>query len=196
MDTHVDEKIYRQIEKNLNHNINQNLFANGRELDVEQNLKTTVTAMNAGMLTDNKAAIDDNYAYPNVDVDHSYPTVSRAEYIKQAREACLRQLSTMQNSRQLELYQAEAVEEHVESKKKPMGLLHEKEKEEDTVYELASFRSLLIRTVCAIVIFASVFLVDKLKISFGGFSYEIVREYVIGNNQLEKLESFLVSFLK
>ena len=198
MDIHVDEKIYNQIEKNLNNNINQNLFSSGRELEVEQKLSSSVTAMNTSNVIEEQNSPTSDYLNSNSDYINSSPALSRAEYIKQAREACLRQLSAMQSSHPFEVYQSEAVVENVDqiSKKKSMSLLKEKVEEEESEQEIVAFRSLMIRTICAVVIFLSLFVFDKLEVKLGGFSYEVVREYVTGNNQLEALENIFVSFLK
>ena len=45
-------------------------------------------------------------------------------------------------------------------------------------------------------VFASIFLIDKIKVDWGVFSYETIRQYVTGNNQLKVLEEILVSWLK
>ena len=66
----------------------------------------------------------------------------------------------------------------------------------ETPQELASFRALIIRTVCAIVIFLAVFIIDKFEIKIGEFTFEKVREYVTGKDTLKALENIIVTWLK
>ncbi|NLK03544.1 MAG: hypothetical protein GX319_03925, partial [Clostridiales bacterium] len=68
--------------------------------------------------------------------------------------------------------------------------------EEDNQEEFSAYRSLIIRTVCAVAIFACIFIIDKLKVDWGTFSYNQIREYVTGNNQLKTLEEIIISWIK
>ena len=62
--------------------------------------------------------------------------------------------------------------------------------------ELLSYKSLVIRTVCALVIFFSLFIIDKIKFELGNFTYETIRHYVTGFNQMDIIEEIIVSWLK
>lgn len=127
------------------------------------------------------------------------PRLSRAEYIRQAREACLRQMNQVEAA--VNIYDSNGrVDDSIYSshgrknKDRIEKLFNENEME--LPEELASFRFLIIRTICAAVIFLSIFIVDKVKVSWGAFSYETIRQYVTGNNQLRALEEIIVSWLK
>ena len=100
--------------------------------------------------------------------------MSRAEYIRQAREACHRQLN-------LDPKQVRVYEEH---------------KENISSNELASFNGLIIRSVCAIVIFLIIFAIDKLDAKIGDFSSAYIKDFLTTNKTLEYLENLVVTWLK
>lgn len=197
MDTSVDDKMYKQIEKNLANSMNDHLFeagtvywgkqsANSKLFDVSEEEKVTASSL-------------EEATYASQDYVNQPLPVSRAEYIKQAREACLRQLSETQlNSRYVEAYQptAEAMDLELGNKKSKLRMFHNTEKEEETEQDIASFRFLIIRTVCAIVLFLSIFIIDKFEIKIGSFTPQTIQEYVTGNDTLENIESFVVSLIK
>jgi hypothetical protein len=68
--------------------------------------------------------------------------------------------------------------------------------EEDLPKEIASYRALIIRTVCAILIFLLIFAFDRFDLAIGQFTSESVREYVTSNDTLKKLEELVVTWLK
>ncbi|MDF2541660.1 MAG: putative rane protein [Herbinix sp.] len=187
MDTKMEDKIYRQIETNLSNQIKENLFETGNELVVSPR------SMLAG--TSNEVT-EKPEAYSN-----QTPMLSRAEYIRQAREACLRQLNAASMSNYpYSTMRSDAMEEtpeSIEEEKKPRALnfLKETASVEDNAKEVASFRSLMIRTICAIVLFLSFFLMDQFDVKLGKFTNDLVQEYVTGNDGLEMLEDMMVSFL-
>ena len=45
-------------------------------------------------------------------------------------------------------------------------------------------------------VFISIFIIDKIKLNFGTFSYNTIRQYVTENNQLKVIEEIIVSWLK
>jgi hypothetical protein len=69
-------------------------------------------------------------------------------------------------------------------------------KEENTPQEIAAFRALIIRTVCAIVLFLFIFVVDKFEISIGKITPGKIQEYVTGNDSLQELEDIIVTWIK
>ena len=190
MDTGYEDKMYRQIEKSISNNINDKLF-----IPIELIDKPIYNG-------ESKKKIVDSVSYEEKPIDEysqENPRLSRAEYILQAREACLRQINSMEaGGRVYDNYKEvdDAIySSHGKKKRDKMERLFNEE-EDANPEEVASFKSLIIRTICAAVIFISIFIIDKVKVDFGAFSYETIRQYVIGNNQLKALEEILVSWLK
>lgn len=68
--------------------------------------------------------------------------------------------------------------------------------ERDTKREEAAFRSLFLRFICAIILFGVVFAMDKLKLTMGGISSEVIEFYVTGNDKFVQLEEFFASLLR
>jgi hypothetical protein len=50
--------------------------------------------------------------------------------------------------------------------------------------------------VCALVIFLSIFLIDKFDFSIGEFSSTKIEEYVSGKDNMKQLEEFVITLLK
>ena len=143
--------------------------------------------------------------YSNEHINKTPVTISRAEYIRQAREACLQKLSDTQlYSRPYDVqYMDSESMNSVQSPARKMkwnlfqeGGSNSKLKKEDSPQEIASFHFLIIRTVCAIVIFLAIFVIDKFDFHIGALTPDLVQEYVTGNDQLEKLEDLVVTWLK
>lgn len=128
-----------------------------------------------------------------------FPSLSRDEYIRQARESCLRQMSALQAQSRSMMdysYATEIQNTNIPSKRKANPIKIPKNGiQENTAKEVASFRSLIIRTICAVVIFLSIFIIDKLKIEWKNFTYETVREFITENDTLAELETKIVSWL-
>lgn len=197
MDANVEDKIVRQIEKNLSTNMNDNLFGSGRLIEdrrpVELNnpvLETSLSVRESrgGLPEKNKD-----------DTELSITQLSRAEYIRQAREACLRQMnatpSVMRGAGNA-IDENEILHPALISRKKQKEDHGDRLKEEDSALEVAAYRSLIIRTVCAVMIFVSIFLIDKFKMKFGDFSFKTVEDFVRGKDGLAALEDLIVSWLK
>ncbi len=170
METSVEDKIVHQIEKNLSNNINENLFTAGR-------------------------------VYEEKKLDHSFPQLSRAEYIRQAREACLRQMNTTSS---ITRGAGNPIDENEilhpvfsnTRKKREGNLFQSMDEEENSALEVAAFRSLIIRTVGAVVIFLSIFIIDRFKMKWGDFSFQTVENFIRGKDGLAALEELIVSWLK
>lgn len=211
MDSNFEDKMYHQIERSLSNNINEDLFSTGKvfERDKIPILNSTVNQPSASIYdgTVKKQEIIDTIEQDN----RNQPPLSRAEYIRQAREACLRQL-TAQNAfrvdQSLPMINDETGLASVQKKKKYIKPLEEneslasplwnpaREKEDASPQEIASFRFLIIRMVCAVVIFLSIFIIDKLDIQIGKLTNDLIKEYVTGKDALQKLEEIVVSWLK
>lgn len=207
MDTPSEDTIVRQIEKNLSDNMNDNLFLTGRVIESnKQTVRNRYTSDKSEEIPVSKEA-DRDYPLVSYDYISNSPGLSRAEYIRQAREACLRQLSAVQiYSKPYDVNYMEtdtpADEQLNQKKAKVMKLFHNNleeentQKKENTVRDLLSYRSLILRSVCAIALFLSIFLVDKFNVVIGKFSYGMIQEYVTGNDALTHLENILVTWLK
>jgi hypothetical protein len=214
MDINYEDKIYRQIEKSLSNNINDKLFVpiemiddstyKGRKnkqvvdsVSYEENtVQEEPVFLERNKVYNDRA--DSNMALEeHKEVSQGLP---RAEYIRQAREACLRQMNTLDTSGRISdnyILEEESTNSHGRKKReKSARLFYEGSEEENHPEDVASFKSLTIRTVCAVVIFLSVFVIDKVKLNWGVFSYETIRQYVTGNNQLKVLEEILITWLK
>lgn len=183
MDKKNEDKMVQQIEKNLSNHINETLNTPAKE-------------------------------QPIISFDYSNPiSISRAEYIRQAREACLRQLSEVQSTaRAYDSYYLEPLS--VNTVEPETGQVRHKglfgdgfsyagnkavdiEMDEELVRkEQAAFRFLIIRMVCAIVLFLAIFVVDKFDIEIGAFTPNKIEEYVTGKNNLKELEDIVVIWLK
>lgn len=219
MDTGYEDKIYRQIEKSLADNLNEKLYVpiemidkstyterkNKHEKDLSSYKKDNI--QEDPILNSNRKEYEDksknNYNYDKYydEYNEDVPTMSRAEYIRRAREACLRQMNTIDNyGRIIDNYINEEEPYNPlfgkKKKDKVTKLFQEGREEEDMPDEIASYKSLIIRTVCAVVIFISIFIIDKVKVDWGNFSYETIKHYVTGNNQLKTFEEIIVSWLK
>lgn len=173
MDTSYENKMYQQIEKSLSDN--DKLFVPIEILD--ENTQVDVV---------------DDYK-------ENEPILSRAEYIRMAREACLRQMDeSHSSSRFSDIYDGgDYLTEPIrDRKKRDKSLFYDGKEDEVMPEEVASYRSLIIRTICAVVIFLFIFTIDKLKVDFGSFSYETIGHYVTGSDKLKALEEILVSWIK
>ncbi|MDF2905831.1 MAG: putative rane protein [Herbinix sp.] len=203
MDKKVEDKMVQQIEKNLHNNIDENLFLTGRIYDKDKQQKKGQNQGTQKALPDGSNATSDN---PLVSLEYYNPAipVSRAEYIRQARESCLRQLSTMQSTaRAYDSYYLDSALQNAEvdqnKKNRPFHLTHEGDQvdnDEESLREIAAFRFLIIRMVCAIVLFLSIFLMDKLDFSIGEFTSSKIEGYVSGNDTMKQLEEFVITLLK
>ncbi len=132
-------------------------------------------------------------------VQEDKPVMSRAEYIRLAREACLRQLYAMDTTVSTDNYISDEIHNSFFGKKrkdKVAKLFQEGNEEETLQEEIASYKSLIIRTICAVVIFLAIFIIDKVKLNWGKFSHETIKHYVTGYNQLAEIEEKIVSWLK
>ncbi len=183
MNKNVEDKMVQQIEKSLSDQINESMKLPTQE-------------------------------QPIVSFDYSNPiSISRAEYIRQARESCLRQLSEVQSTaRAYDSYYLEPISKNAVApdtgQVRPKGLFRDgygyvgKEtediglNEEGSMKEQAAFRFLVIRMVCAIVIFLAVFMIDRFDLRIGAFNSDKIQEYVTGKDNLKELEAKLVTLFR
>ncbi|HHV12250.1 MAG TPA: hypothetical protein GXX75_18390 [Clostridiales bacterium] len=238
MDNRSEESMVRQIEKNLSQSMNENLFLVGKEPENRMNRQANspvMTKRTSNPGTMNAFQVEETYfnggnkikrdisiedpEFPLVSYDHitdSLSTIPRAEYIRQAREACLRQLSDLQvYSRPYDVnymgQETVAPEEAAPKRTKTWNLFREGHEErspeeprqitdakmeENTPQELAAFRFLIVRMVCAVVLFLSVFIFDKLELKIGNLTNEKVQEYITQNDVMDNIENYIVTWLK
>ncbi len=203
MDKKVEDKMVQQIEKNLHNSIDENLFLTGRIYDKDIPKKKSPNLGTQKAFSDEKNTAVEK---PLVSLDYYNPAipVSRAEYIRQARESCLRQLSTMQSTaRAYDSYYLDSALQNAEveqNKKTKANRLFQEGTEvgsdDEAMQEIAAFRFLIARLVCALVIFLSIFLIDKFDFSIGKFSSDKIEEYVSGKDNMKQLEEYVITLLK
>jgi hypothetical protein len=200
MDASYEDKIYSQIEKNLSNNIDEKYYVPTEMVDRYPYIDKTNNNVNQrqedSIYFDKANIYNEN---PNNQVGQA--RLSRAEYIRQAREACLRQLNAYDTSGRISdyIFREDDTANSVYGKKKKdkvSKLFNQGRDEENMEKELLSYKSLVIRTVCALVIFFSLFIIDKIKFELGNFTYETIRHYVTGFNQMDIIEEIIVSWLK
>jgi len=207
MDSKSEDKIVQQIERSLSNNIDENIFFSGRIYDdhISQKRSNRVPALAIEGDDDQT----DTQEYPLVSNDYIsdyQPSISRAEYIRLAREACLKQLSNSQVY--TKPYDANYMdnetptdEELTEKKAKAWKLFSEdaaakESKHEDSPQEIASFHALIIRTICAVILFLTIFAIDKFEVNIGGLNHSMIQQYVTGNDSLQEFEDIIVTWLK
>lgn len=202
MDTGYENKLYQQIEQNLSNN--DKLFVPIEIID--ENTYHSKKNRQENTIQDKSYLLDNTYNNEINQIDtigelkEDRPRISRAEYIRLAREACLKQMdATGSSSGASDIYFRDDYQTDALSSKKrekANNLFFDGSDEEALPEEVASYKSLIIRTVCALVIFAGVFIIDKMKLDWGAFSYETIQEYVTGNDKLKTLEDIIVTWLK
>ncbi len=203
MDKRVEDKMVQQIEKNLHNNIDESLYLTGGIYDKDKSRKKSQNLGTQKALSEEKDTAGEN---PLVSLTYHNPAipVSRAEYIRQARESCLRQLSTVQSTaRAYDSYYLDSALQNADAEQNKKSnvnrLFHEGTemgKDEDSLQEIAAFRFLIVRLVCALVIFLSIFLIDKFDFSIGEFSSSEIEEYVSGKDNMKQLENYVITLLK
>ncbi len=203
MELHKEDALVNQMEMNLT-NRNENLFQTGR---TESN-QLIPRKENALIRTEDKKTMKshpDEYPLVSNESIMDNNVISRAEYIRQARESCLRQLSNVQlYSRPYDVNYMEPdnSEEALTTKKANVMRLFssdmsaEQSSSKTNEQQLATYRSMIIRCVCAIVLFLGIFAFDKSNIELGGVTKKVVQEYVTGNDILQDLQNTIVSWLK
>lgn len=206
MDTRNEETMVRQIEKSLSNNMNDNLFMAGRIMEPTKLSHRSNVVYDMVEDTKLKEITEQDYPLVSSDYIEKPQGITRAEYIRQAREACLRQLSNTQiysKPYEANYMDIEPVEtEQINQKKAKVWKLFQPPMEADTAIpsenlqqEVASFRSLIVRTVCAILLFLTIFIIDKFKLDLGMVTHELVEEYVTGMDTFQELEDSVVTWL-
>lgn len=170
MDVRTEESIYRQIEKNLDKNMDDVIIHKTQDRFFKPR--------------------EDNEATKN------FIPVSREEYIRQAREACLRQLNSLHVQDIGTSIQVMEEDTVPEGRKPKLFSFHPDTEENRSLKEVKAFRLLIIRTVIAAVIFLGIFLFDILKVEWNNFSYRTIRQYITQKDVLSDLETKIVTWLK
>jgi len=205
MDSKYEDNMLSQIEKNLSNNINENLFLTGRVFDNSKTLSKKKYLQEQEHLTENDNSGIQDYPLVSTDYISDKPApLSRAELIRQAREACLRQLSNSQvytKPYDLSFMDMDTSSTSLTGKKQEhlkwfFDTNSSTSDDNASPQEVAAFRSLIIRTVCALILFISIFIIDKFELKIGGLSNIMIEEYITGNNALKNLEDLVVTWLK
>lgn len=129
----------------------------------------------------------------NMDNQEQFTVPSRAEYIRLARESCSKNLSsTHGNSKNQGLYKMK------ENEKIDKVKLWNHDKvgsitENQTLFTLSSGKIILIRTICALLLFLSVFLIDHFDINMKKLNSKFIQESIMSNQTVEDAENFFVS---
>lgn len=207
MDSRYEDNMLSQIEQNLSNNISENLFLTGKVFENSKSLTKKKYLQEQEQAKENTNTDDREYPLVSTDYINNTPAaVSRAEYIRQAREACLRQLSN--NQLYVKPYELNFPDPNTDAADTghnkrtgrirlfSLGSHYTGDSEEDNPQEIAAFRALIIRTVFAIVLFISLFVLDKFKINLGKITYSMIREYISGSDALKALEDVIVAWFK
>jgi len=205
MDIKNEDTMVHQIETNLT-DMNDNLFHTGKISETNRVIPRKEAAL---VRTDHGKEKRSNIEeYPLVSNEYitESPSLTRAEYIRLARESCLRQLSNEQiYSRPYDVnyMDPELLEDQQLTTKKTsvMRLFHNDSVDDPAngktpEHQLASYRSIVIRSACAIILFLSIFAFDKFNVKIGQVSNKVIQEYVTGNDILKDLENIVVGWLK
>ncbi len=129
-----------------------------------------------------------------MDHQEDFSVPSRAEYIKLARESCTRNLNAPSgNSKNNGKMKDENnnIKFNLFKKRDTTDYYNFTQGEFDIPN--SSMRLFLIRTICAFMLFLTVFIIDKLNIEFKGISSNFIQQLVSSNQGIEDAENFLVS---
>lgn len=132
-----------------------------------------------------------------MDNQNDYMVPSREEYIKLARESCLKNLGN--NPRE--------TDSNKNNKVKSVSLPYSYEKND---YGRDSFfipseklninqkwmRNLLIRSICALVLFLTIFLIDKFEIKYKDLSSQSIETIVTSSKGFDATEDYFVNLFK
>ena len=127
-----------------------------------------------------------------MDNQEKYSVPSRAEVIKIARDSCSRNLSSVNKNNKNQIV----------NKNKDQSMMDrfdfEKQTGAKTPFSLNTMtvKFLLIRVICAFVLFLAVLLIDKFDVKINAVNSEFVQELVSTNKGIEDAENFVVSFFE
>lgn len=191
MDTNMEEKMVRQIETKLSNHMPEDLFSTDRSIESKQIIGGLSVSSNKVTKTEEVLDLGHN------DSDTPSIPMTRAEYIRQAREACLRQMNSHpQDSKVVNYVVEDAQIQH--SSIGELGSIqgYYPSSPSEVGKEELAYRSLLIRSICCLVIFLFIFLFDKFDVNIGKFSGDTIREYIVNRDRLVDLENIIVSWFK
>jgi hypothetical protein len=132
-----------------------------------------------------------------MDNQNDYMVSSREEYIRLARESCLKNLGN--NSGEMDT-----------NKKNKVNLVGSPYSYDKTDYGKDTFfipggklnlnqkwiKHLLIRTICALVLFLTIFLVDKLKFTYKELNSQSIETIVTSSKGFDATEDYFVNLFK
>ncbi len=127
------------------------------------------------------------------------PSLSRDEYIRLARESCTRNLS----------YNNGNVKSHATNKNKSFtksenfrtwdqGEMQNKFSLSETGLNMpaVNLKSLLIRTICALILFLGIFIIDKFNFKVNAFDSKYIQDMVTNNQTMEDTQNFFVALFE
>ncbi len=127
---------------------------------------------------------------------NDYIVKSRDEYIRMARESCLKNLHPENQGGKGDLHKKDNYKSsHINSRTQYV------KEEGQGLFQLlgiqsASMKNLLIRLICALVLFLAILMIDKFDVSIKSFNSGSIEQSITSNQGLEKAEDFFVSVYK
>jgi hypothetical protein len=130
-----------------------------------------------------------------MDNQEQFTVPSRAEYIRLARESCSKNLSsTNGNGKNQGSNKMKGNEKLDKIKIKIWNQGYAGNiTENQTLFTLTPSKLLLIRTVCAFLLFLSVFLIDRFDVKMKIVNSDFIQESILSNQTVEDAENFFVS---
>ena len=133
----------------------------------------------------------------NMDNQEQLQALSRDEYIRIARESCTRNLGYNGGTKNHgKMNKGYAYTEKI----RPWDQSEPSHRSElvDSHFTIAPFKvkSLLIRLICALVLFLSIFLFDKFDLKVKTFNSKNIQEMVSSNQSIDEAETFFVNLFE
>lgn len=121
--------------------------------------------------------------------------VSRDEYIRLARESCTRNLSPNGSNRNHGGNKNKGYINTDKMKTWDKAEDYHKSDFADTGIKMApiTIKSLLIRVICAMLLFLTIFIIDKFDVKIKTFDSNYIKELVSSNQTIDEAEHFFVS---
>ena len=126
---------------------------------------------------------------------NDYIVKSRDEYIRMARESCIKNLHPESQGGKGDLHKKEIYRQsHSNSVSSYKG-------EGTGLFQMLGIKNtnikyLLIRLICALVLFLAILIIDKFEVSIKSFNSNYIEKSITSNQGIEKAEDFFVSVYK
>ncbi len=134
----------------------------------------------------------------NMDNQEQLQTLSRDEYIRIARESCTRNLGYNGGAKNHSSKMNKGYAYTEKIRPWDQGGMGYKPELTDSPFTIAPFKvkSLLIRLICALVLFLSIFLFDKFDLKVKTFNSKNIQEMVSSSQSIDDAESFFVNLFE